>query len=373
MNVAAKRTTGLIHALFTALLLGALALPFASQAYAGEPTNSVDMLQERVDATKAEVDRTTAEYNEATGRATTARTAADAARAEVARLEEQIAESQATIKRVGSQLAGQKERSADAMRMQYLLESGGFNLTELIFSSESLTGFLSSLTYLDHFQELNSAQIAKYTAMKTEYEAALATMESAKKEADDHRARAEAEEAVAVEQETRAKEALAAAQDARVKAQEEAEAEIERRASELDLAGALGSGVNWRVSRDEFIQEWTERINAYLAGSPMDGCGAVMAEAAWDYGVDPRWSPAIACIESGKGRAVPYNTSNNAWGWFADATHFRTFSSFQEGARLHIEYLARYYGYTITREHAAKYCPPGDAWYDAVAKEMQNV
>lgn len=62
-----------------------------------------------------------------------------------------------------------------------------------------------------------------------------------------------------------------------------------------------------------FVAQWTGRIDAYLAGSPMAGTGKVFAEAAWDYGVDPRWSPAISNTESSKG--LYCSGSCNAWGW----------------------------------------------------------
>ena len=328
----------------------------------------------RIDETQQEVERTAEEYNDASERATAARAAAEAAREEVARLEAQISESQATLDRVGSQLDGQKKRSADAMRAQYRMEAEGFNLTELIFSSSSLSEFLSNLTYLDHFQELNTAEIKKYTAMKEEYENALATQQTAKVDADAQKAIAEEEEATAVEQEARAEQAMESAKEARVKAQEEAEAEIERRAKELEKVGAIDNNVNWRVTRDQFVEEWTKRIDAYFAGSPMAGCGQACAEAAWDFGVDPRWSPAISTLESGKGRAVPYNTSNNAWGWFANAPAYRTFPPFADGCRAHVEYLGKFYGYTVTLDHARTYCPPNaEKWYSMVVEEMRTI
>ena len=67
------------------------------------------------------------------------------------------------------------------------------------------------------------------------------------------------------------------------------------------------------MGKAAFIEEWTARIDAYLAGSPLAGYGSVFAEAAWEYSIDPRWSPAISNTESSKGRIcfLPHN----AWGW----------------------------------------------------------
>ena len=67
--------------------------------------------------------------------------------------------------------------------------------------------------------------------------------------------------------------------------------------------------VDFSVGEEAFVQEWTQRIDAYLAGSNLAGHGCDFAQAAWDYGVDPRWSPAISNTESGKGAHcfLPYN------------------------------------------------------------------
>ncbi|MBQ9020948.1 MAG: glucosaminidase domain-containing protein [Eggerthellaceae bacterium] len=349
------------------LSFGAFQLAFADEVVL------MTSLQERVDSTQQEVERTSTEYNDASAQASEARTKAEDARARVKELEAQIAESQEIIDSSAEKLEIQKKRSSDALLLQYKIEAEGFNLTDLMVSSSTVSEFFSTLDYMDHIQELNSTEIKKYTALKDEYSKALETQRAAKAEADEQKALAEEEEARAIEEEARATQALEEAKEARVKAQEEAEAEIARRAQEYENAPDLNESVDWSVGREEFIKEWTERIDAYLAGYPMEGCGAAFAEASWDYGVDPRWSPAIACVESGKGRAVPYYTSNNAWGWFANATQYRTFASFEEGVRLHVEYLARFYGYTITLEHAAVYCPPGDIWYEAVVREMNNI
>ena len=47
-------------------------------------------------------------------------------------------------------------------------------------------------------------------------------------------------------------------------------------------AGLTGlTEVDWNVSKAEFVGEWTLRIDAYLAGSPLSGYGATFAETAW--------------------------------------------------------------------------------------------
>ncbi len=131
-------------------------------------------------------------------------------------------------------------------------------------------------------------------------------------------------------------------------------------------------GVDWTVSREEFIAEWTRRIDAYLAGSPLAGYGATFAAAAWDYGVDPRWSPAISCIESSKGAYCA--NSHNAWGWTASGGGFRSFGSWEEGITAHVRYLKNMYGTTLTVAAAKRYCPPTwQDWYNKVGSEMNRI
>lgn len=127
------------------------------------------------------------------------------------------------------------------------------------------------------------------------------------------------------------------------------------------------SEVNWDVSQEEFIAEWTARIDAYLAGSPLEGQGVTFATAAWNNGVDPRWSPAISNTESSKGAVCfkPYN----AWGWGQSG-----WGSWEEAINAHVAGLASVYGYSITYGAAMKYCPPNyDHWFNATLGQMMMI
>ena len=113
--------------------------------------------------------------------------------------------------------------------------------------------------------------------------------------------------------------------------------------------------------------DWAARIDAYLEGSPLEGYGATFAEAAANYGVDPRWSPAIACIESGKG-SVCFE-DHNAWGWGSDG-----WSSWEEAIDSQVAGLASVYGYTISPSAAEMYCPDtAQEWYSSVLAEMNDI
>ncbi len=127
------------------------------------------------------------------------------------------------------------------------------------------------------------------------------------------------------------------------------------------------SDVDFSCGKDEFIATWTQRINDYLAGSALAGYGADFAEAAWEYGVDPRWSPAIACTESSKGANC--FASHNAWGW-----GHASWSSWSQAIDAHVKGLAADYGYTISWANAKKYCPPNySAWYYHTLSEMAKL
>ncbi len=177
-------------------------------------------------------------------------------------------------------------------------------------------------------------------------------------EAEEEAARRAAEEAARKEEEAR----IAAAQEARAAQQ----AQAAREGSAAAIA-ALGE-VDWSVGKEAFLAEWTARIDAYLAGSPLAGQGATFAEAAWANGVDPRWSPAISNTESSKGAVCfrPYN----AWGWMGTTT----WGSWEEAINAHVAGLASYYGYSITVANAQKYCPPTyQDWFNKTIAQMQLI
>lgn len=126
-------------------------------------------------------------------------------------------------------------------------------------------------------------------------------------------------------------------------------------------------GADWTADQAAFINEWSGRIDAYLAGSPLDGQGVNFAKAAWAYGVDPRWSPAISCVESTKGANcfLPHN----AWGWGG-----ASWGSWEEAIDAHVAGLARGYGYTISIDNAKKYCPPNwEKWYNSTLEQMNMI
>ncbi len=162
---------------------------------------------------------------------------------------------------------------------------------------------------------------------------------------------------------------------ARIAAEEAARAEEQRHIAIAAAAKAAAAAIEAPVLPDVdftcgkavFVAEWTVRIDAYLHGSPLAGYGSVFAEAAWENGVDPRWSPAISNTESTKGRHC--FRAYNAWGWMAES-----WSSWEEAINAHVAGLASGYGYSISVANAKKYCPPTYLdWYAKTVNEMAKI
>lgn len=161
---------------------------------------------------------------------------------------------------------------------------------------------------------------------------------------------------------------LAAEEAARVAEQKAIERADAARSRYFATFGSLPAGdVDFSIGRDAFIEEWTARINDYLFGSPLSGYGETFAEAAWEAGIDPRWSPAISNTESTKGRVC--FKSHNAWGW--DQTNWPDWDT---AIRAHVAGLARGYGFTISYSYAMRYCPPNyDNWYRDTLNQMSLI
>lgn len=329
-----------------------------------------------------QIETTAQEYDDATSR--------------VAQLQQQMDDNKARIAEINAELPEQQNRSNDAIKALYILQQEGYSLLNMVLNSESLTEFLTSVDYIDCIQQHNSAQVEKLANMRSELEDTQAQIASDQREATSEADRAQSalSEAQAARQEAEQRAiAEAAAQLAAAQAAAEAQAASAAQASSSTTAattgvdsgntqatvsnttssgdsasGTVSSGsVNWSADKAAFVSEWTSRLDDYLSGSPLAGQGATFAEAAWNYGVDPRWSPAIAYAESSLGAAcfLPHN----AWGWGSSS-----WSTWEAAINDHVAGLARGYGSTLTYAAAQKYCPPNaDHWYNVVLAQMNSI
>ena len=328
----------------------------------------------------------------------------DDANGKVSELEGQIQDNEERISQIEEQLPGLRERASDSIRVLYKMQQGSGGLIDLVLSSENFFDLVSTIQYLDVIQEHNSDAVDALAAAAEELQQAHNELDAQMKAAEDERqkasdALASANKARAdLEAEIAAQAAAeeAARQAALKEAQEEAaqegsfttesgnKAEIEvpdtsaGSGSADSGSGSTGSGststpspdappVDWQSDKDAFIAKWTPRINAFMAGSPMAGTGKTFAEAAWEYGVDPRFSPAISAVESSRGAAC--FKPHNAWGWGNSS-----WGSWDEAIWAHVAGLASGYGGQLTLAAAQKYCPPNAAaWYSSVLANMNRI
>ena len=322
----------------------------------------------QADELQQRVERTAAAYDEAVVAAEKAGKALD--------------ENSTRITELEARISTQQAKSDAAARELYKFQQQSPDVIDLLLSSNDFFDLLTNLEYVSRITDANVSEISRLNSLKAELEEQQAVLEQAKNEADEEAA--EAERALAAAQEARmeaqrraqeaarqAAEARAAAAAAAAAAQREASstpaANAETVGAGAEAVEAVSDGVDWSVDEAAFVNSWAGRIDAYLSGSPLAGQGRAFAQAAWDYGVDPRWSPAISYTESSLGAAcfLPHN----AWGWGSVS-----WDSWEEAINDHVRGLARGYGYTISMDAANKYCPPSARhWYDTTLAQMNRI
>ncbi len=120
-------------------------------------------------------------------------------------------------------------------------------------------------------------------------------------------------------------------------------------------------------AHDQYVSTWAERIDAFNAGYPLAGYGATFAEAAYAYGMDPRYAPAIARVESGSGANCTYYC--NAWGWGA-----RSWSDWDSAIWGFMGEFSAAYGRTLSYGAALSYNELNpDGWYAEVESAMYQI
>ncbi len=314
-------------------------------------------------------------------------TAYNDAMARVDELQKQIDENAQAIAELEEKIPLQKERASSACVDLYKAQQDTASILDLILSSESLGDFITRVDYFNAVTRSNLEQIESLSSMQDQLLQAQDQLNASKQEAADQaeaaqaalqqaqNARIEAQRR-AVEEATRQTEEAQAAKAAQADKAKSADSSASSD-SESDAGSSSGSAAeppaastdtaDWSSDEDAFVSQWTARIDNYLAGSPLSGYGETFARAAWTYGVDPRWSPAISCVESTKGAYC--FASHNAWGWGSVS-----WDSWEEAINAHVAGLARGYGYTLTYAAAQKYCPPNaDHWYSTCLAQMNSI
>lgn len=305
-------------------------------------------------------------------------------------IEHSIEENRAQIERLEAALPAQQARSNDAATALYKMQSDSASIVTLLLNARDFSDFMRNLEYISSVADRNVAEINELQSMKAQLdrteaeletqrvaaERAAADAQSALEEAQ--AAREEAQRIAREKAEREAAEAQAAAEEAaRIAAEETAKNEAENagaadapespKTTASPIAAPFADDVDWDADAQQFIDTWAPRIDAYLAGSPMAGQGKAYAKAAWTYGIDPRFSPAISAVESSKGACC--FKPHNAWGWGSVS-----WGSWEDAINGHVAGLARGYGYTVSPSAAKKYCPPTwQDWYNKVSYQMSLI
>ena len=318
----------------------------------------------------------------------------DAAVAYQDELASQISELNANIAELEEKLPAQQEQCDESLVALYKYSYDSGSVVQMLIDSKSIIDMLSLVDQYNWVIDHHVNAIQQTVQMKNELESsrvqlasdkaaadtaaddaasALSTAKAARqKAAEEAAAKQKAEAEAAAQQKQEAEQKVEAAQqsgDTQAAAQAQSEAAAAEAAQEAGGGGGSSSGnVDWSSDKTAFVNEWASRIDDYLSGSPTAGTGKYYAAAAWDNGVDPRWAPAISCIESTKG-AYCFR-SHNAWGYGSSG-----FSSWEEGINTVVRGLgSSLYGGHLTQEAARTYCPPTwQDWYANVSSEMSKI
>ena len=330
-----------------------------------------------------------------------------------------VEEIQQRIDEVEAEIPTQQARSDIGMKQRYIMQSNPLMIVDVIVGSQSLGDVLRYGEYLEHITKSGLQELARLNALKAELQEArdeqdrlnaevnkqyeltdkLLSEEHAERVKKQEEGIAEAiEEAVGAagsnsdedsDEREGAKEGSSSASSSNSSSSSSSSSSNDDEGTSIgegqevlidvtpdSETEALSDGVDWTVTQEEFMEEWTKRIDDYLEGSALEGQGANFAAAAWKHCIDPRWSPAISCIESGKGEICI--RPHNAWGWgAADVDPYGLaleWSSWEQAIDAHVKGLADGYGYTISMSKAYKYCPVNwKYWYNWTLDEMSQI
>ena len=298
-------------------------------------------------------------------------------------LADQIEELDSKISQLEEELPQKQAQSDESIVALYKYSADSASVVQMLLDSTSIIDMLALADQYTWVIDRHLSIVQEAQNMKNDLNQSRTLLQSDKAQADDaassaasaleqaKAAREKAAEEAAAKQAAQAQAANSSAEERLKNATTDEEREAAREELEQSKKSASSSSadnVNWSSDKSAFVNEWAGRINDYLSGSPTAGTGTYYAAAAWDYGVDPRWAPAISCIESSKGAAC--FRSHNAWGFGG-----RSFSSWQDGITTVVRCLGgSLYGGHLTQEAAQNYCPPTwQSWYNNVSSEMSKI
>lgn len=189
-------------------------------------------------------------------------------------------------------------------------------------------------------------------ALRREIEEKDSQIAKTEKELKDAKEKAKSAEDEAKKSKDAADEAKARADALETQAQQAQEAQSEASVAATSPEQVQGDVADLVIGQED-VDVWAAKIDRYLAGTALDGYGHTFAQAAADYGVDPRLSPAISVIESSAGAylAAPHN----AWGWGGPG-NWSSWNSWEEAIVAHTRGLAEGGYMPFDRAAGTRYC-----------------
>ncbi|HEB13287.1 MAG TPA: hypothetical protein ENI11_06385 [Actinobacteria bacterium] len=116
--------------------------------------------------------------------------------------------------------------------------------------------------------------------------------------------------------------------------------------------------------------DWINRIDRYLAATPLSGQGRTFYLSAVDAGIEPRLMPAIAMIESGAGRANA--NSNNFFGRRAVRGGWASWTTKEAAINNQGQYIAKMWGHA-TNPYQMRGYATSPVWKGKVATQMAKI
>ena len=141
---------------------------------------------------------------------------------------------------------------------------------------------------------------------------------------------------------------------------------------------AIGDALNLHISSQKEIKLWAKKIDKYLAGHGavrMGFKGEYFAEAAAQYGIDPRLSAAQSCIEQSRGDVINTADYYNLWGWgvYPGSNGLIHTSNARDACFKHAKGLADGYGPSFGPAQVETYCPGSPSYWPLLKSEAEAI
>ena len=241
--------------------------------------------QDQLSAAQQKIEAATSAYNDA--------------RTKLDDLQKQIDSNEASIEEIEAKLPEQQAKASSAMRDLYKYQKGTNPIVSFLVNAQSLGEFITTCKYTNQITSSSVDEIEELNNMQTELEQNKAELQQAKSQLEAEQKNAE--DALAQAQQLRS-EAQAKAEQENAAELAKLEADKAAAAEKLSGEGVSGSNSSSQATNtnttidttvnnsntgssdyDSFINEWTSRIDNYLAGLPYGRPGLQLCRRRLEY------------------------------------------------------------------------------------------